>query len=299
MSIPRTIVVAASRWLRLLEVADLARARSILHNRSSYTDITPTQYATALEWLRTVPQVDEYLSHVELYAGDELRTKVVLDAVLSKLFEDNRPPWLPMAEALVSAVDDIPADMADWMKILGIPDERGLGVLGGYIGRIDLEARRLLGEEGEAGFVALLEEVWPGSTSHVAMYADGLGYDVAFRHEGRVWHLEVKSTRHRSFDRVFVSRNEYEVGLSDPSWVLILLKLSVDGDIQRLATVDWEVLQSRVPLDRHSTAAWESCRFAFTDAEISRGLCSGLRISPEEARLPVLQTGENFRSARA
>ncbi len=57
MSMPRTVIVAIGRWLDLLSKTGFVRANALVHNDAAYTDITPTQYATALEWLWTVTDI--------------------------------------------------------------------------------------------------------------------------------------------------------------------------------------------------------------------------------------------------
>lgn len=63
-----------------------------------------------------------------------------------------------------------------------------------------------------------LERRWPGSTRHVALTDDGLGYDLAFSCRGRTLHLEVKTTGRRGRLVLYLSRHEHEVALLDPDW---------------------------------------------------------------------------------
>ncbi|MEU0978273.1 DUF3883 domain-containing protein [Streptomyces griseus] len=43
---------AALRWLRYLRIADVPRVRTVFTHHPRYADLTPVQYAEALEWLR-------------------------------------------------------------------------------------------------------------------------------------------------------------------------------------------------------------------------------------------------------
>ncbi|MFI1413514.1 DUF3883 domain-containing protein [Streptomyces sp. NPDC020707] len=49
---------AALRWLDLLPVADVPRARAVLTHHPDYADLTPSQYAEGLAWLRRVRLLD-------------------------------------------------------------------------------------------------------------------------------------------------------------------------------------------------------------------------------------------------
>jgi hypothetical protein len=65
----------------------------------------------------------------------------------------------------------------------------------------------------------------------VSRISDHLGYDViAPRLDGHPRRLEVKTTRRRRWrGEVFLSRNEYEVGLRDPDWALVVVESDTDG----------------------------------------------------------------------
>ncbi|MFF3646235.1 protein NO VEIN domain-containing protein [Streptomyces sp. NPDC002564] len=50
---------AAVRWLELLRIADVPRARAVFTHHPDYADLTPVQYAEGLAWLRGSGLLDE------------------------------------------------------------------------------------------------------------------------------------------------------------------------------------------------------------------------------------------------
>ncbi len=270
---PESVVRAARRWLGLLRTSTCAQAWALLRADSSYTDLTQTQYATALEWLTSMDLVHGTAGDVVLHARFmSWPPDQVHQLLLARALESSVPAWLPDADILVTDGSDIPQDAAAIADELGLADGVVLSTIREVHGRVDLEHRAAVGKAGEHALVRLLESHWPGSTVHVALADDGFGYDLAFRHEGREWHLEVKSTTRRGRFVLHLSRHEHEVSLRDPNWCLVAIGLTSDYSLGAIATVDHTRLHARAPTDTHSGASWESVRHQVQPKDLRPGL---------------------------
>lgn len=124
------IVRAAQRWLRLLERSTFPQAAALVRSDPAYTDLSQTQYASALEWLRAVGFIAE-TEHGPVLAPAAQR----LDAaganrlIFARALEQAAPPWLPDADTLVPDADELPADAANLAEVLGLTaDEAFLSV---------------------------------------------------------------------------------------------------------------------------------------------------------------------------
>lgn len=280
MSMPRTVVVAAGRWLDLLSKTGFVRAKAIVHNDAAYTDITPTQYATALEWLW---RISEIRNLVEL-AQESGSRRIPLDfsrrMVLQSLIMEVRPSWLSMADQLVVTPDDLPTDVAEWGKSLGMTDEDCLDSVRRASGQLDLQARADFGAAGESALLALLETAWPESTTHISAISDGFGYDIAFRHSRGEWHLEVKSVVAGPHPRIYLSRHEFEVARRDAAWRLVIVSMNRNWSVLSVCVVDNKTLWMRSPRDVATSATWEACKFVLSSEEASLPFCHALEITP-------------------
>jgi hypothetical protein len=193
------------------------------------------------------------------------------EQLLAAALDAVRPSWLQDADLLVNTADDLPEDVAILATTLGVGDDATLLAIGRVHGKIDLEQRARVGSAGEARLVELLEERWPGSTRHVAIENDGLGYDIAFSLAETTWHLEVKTTTRRGRLVIHVSRNEHEVAMRDPEWQLIAVGLDEDEQMACVATLDYADLASRAPRDRDRRASWEAVRFSVGPEVLTEG----------------------------
>jgi len=267
------VLRAAQRWLRLLERSTLQQASALIRADAAYTDLSPTQYATALEWLRDVNLIE--VSGAGLKLAPQARGLTDAGAcqlLFARSLEALAPPWLPDADSLVPDSSELPQDAADLAVLFGLGDAAALLAVRQVHGRIDLAERARIGAAGEQGLVALLEQRWPGSTAHVALNDDGLGYDIALKLSLGTWHLEVKTTSRRGRLVLYLSRHEHEVALLDPDWRLVVVGLSDDGRPAALATARHEGLQQRAPHDHDPAARWESARHQLSPADLYPGL---------------------------
>ncbi len=289
---PESVIRAACRWLRLLKTSTCAQAWAFVRADSSYTDLTQTQYATALEWLTLMGLVHEKSGDVVLPARlAGWPPHQIHQLLLARALELSVPAWLPDADVLVTDDSEIPQDVAILADELGLAEMVVLSTIREVHGRIDLEHRAAVGRAGELALVGLLESQWPGSTTHVALSDDGFGYDVAFRPEATEWHLEVKSTTRRGRLVLHLSRHEYEVSLRDPNWCLLAIGLSSEQSLGAIATIDHVRLHDRAPTDTHPAASWESVRHQVQPTDLRPGLAFlDIGGSPTSASLPLLVT---------
>lgn len=287
------VLRAAHRWLRLLQTSTLPQAWGLIRADAAYTDLTPTQYASALDWLRTVRLLQSSDSGTQLApAAAGLTDLGARQLLFGRSLESAAPAWLPDADALVRDSSELPQDAVDLAAALGLDDTAALLMVRQVHGRIDLAERARIGAVGEQGLAALLEQRWPGSTHHVALTDDGLGYDLAFTPGERTWHLEVKTTSRRGRLVLYMSRHEHEVALLDPDWRLVVVGLSGGGALGALATARHHMLQGRAPQDRDSTARWESARHQLLPADLGPGL-TFLGPPPESDKASMLYCGHS------
>lgn len=264
---------AARRWLTLLARSTLEQAAALIRTDPRYTDLSQTQYATALDWLSDSALVIATEHGLSLApAAQDLDDLAVGRLIFAAAVERSNLPWLPDADVLVQDTDELPGDAAAAAECLGLtPAEALLGVRQVH-GRIDLAERARVGATGELALVALLESRWAGSTRHVALDDDGMGYDIAFTHNDTVWHLEVKSTTRRGRLTVYLSRHEHEVARLDPRWRLIVIGLDSSDQVRGLATANGDAIIRRCPIDRNSASKWASVRLDLLPSDLELGL---------------------------
>jgi len=273
---PDTIVLAAARWLRLLRSSTLGQASGIITAGACYADLTQTQYASGLDWLRTLDLLAEGREGLELSTvARELPEEQVDQLLFQRILERVAPAWLADADLLVPDPGELPQDAAGLASRLGLSEGAAFVSIKHLHGRLDLGERARVGAAGERAFVELLESSWPGSSTHVALTDDGFGYDIVFRHRGRQWHLEVKSTTRRGRLVIYLSRHEHEVGIHDPDWRLVVVGLDSQLRLQAVATARHSELLGRAPSDLCTEARWQSVSHEMVSRDLQRG-CSFL-----------------------
>lgn len=267
------VLRAAQRWVDLLERSNETQAAALIRAEARLTDLSTTQYASALEWLRVVGLVADGSGGSELAPGIcGLSSADKAEDLYRRSVQDLDPPWLLDADVLIEDEADLPQDALRLARLFGLDDQTALTGIRQVHGRVDLAARACVGAAGEAALVALLESQRPGSTNHVARYDDGLGYDVAYTVGDRTWHLEVKSTTRRGQLVVHLSRHELEVAARDPDWCLVVVGLDEALAAADVASIGRDTLLGRAPLDGHASVAWESARYRLTALDVSARL---------------------------
>lgn len=267
------VLLAARRWVRLLDRSTLEQASALIRSSSKYTDLSTTQYSSALEWLTRIGVV-VVDGHSLVLATDlkRLAEPQTTQILFMHCLEELAPAWLPDADALVRSTTELPQDAVDLAGTLGLAEDAALLAVRQVQGKIDLAERARIGLAGETCLVELLEERWPGSTQHIALHNDGFGYDVMFTPTSKAWHLEVKTTTRRGRLVIHLSKHEHEVGTLDPLWRLVVVGLDEGGQIAALATARHEVMRQRAPQNVDATAVWESVRYELSPKDVDPGL---------------------------
>jgi hypothetical protein len=267
------VLVAASRWLTLLPVSSVREATAIIRSDSAYTDLSPTQYASALDWLRSLDLFSQQGTELNLSpAAKALGALQLTQLVFDRGLQQAKPLWLPDADTLVLGSGELPFDAERLASCLGLSGSAAMLAIRRIHGRIDLSERERVGSEGERAFVELVEGLWPGSTAHIALLHDGFGYDVALKRGSVEWHIELKSTTRKGRLLIYLSRREYEVAQVDPQWRLVVVGLDELGQLGAMATVRHEILLSRSPSDQSGGAIWQSARYQVGRGDLDPGL---------------------------
>lgn len=258
---PEPVLKAAVRWLEHLPASDIARTRALFTSHSAYTDITPTQYAAALDWLKDQGLLNAALSRSSI--SESLFAAAMIKAL-----------WFGHADTLIGSAEALPDDALRAAEILGIGQEKAHAVIRATWGKVDLAERARLGSAGEEALVELLSSLPGISVIHVAKESDGFGYDIQVATSTHAVHLEVKTTTRRGNLRIYLSRNEYETMLYDSSWVLVGVRLTEELQLAALATIDRGWVQDAAPKDSRPGSRWESVRLDVPPEAIIAGVPS-------------------------
>lgn len=272
---PEPVLLAAKRWLEILPTsAGVPRAQALLTTHARYSDLTPTQYATALTWLRDLDLLDSIGSRVP-----------AANQVLGAILEKAAPPWVQDADDLVRSPDELPTDIVSAGEALGLDPSAVYVQLVSSWGKVDTAIRERVGAAGEAALVELLRENSAGGVDHVSTWSDGFGYDIAFSQGSTAAHLEVKSTTRVGRFTAYLSRHEYDVMLRDPCWVLVAVRLTADLGIAGVGCVGSEWIAANVPRDDGLFGHWASVKLEVPADVIANGIPQlGGEIAP---RLPA------------
>jgi hypothetical protein len=261
---PKTVVVAAMRWLDLLRHSSIDQAAAILASAPQYADLSMLNYQEAFSWLEA--------NSVNLISNPERDPKrAVIDALIvasAGLLDEMTPDEVP-------DVGYLPAPLIEASVWLQAPVEEVWSRARTRMGKIDLERRAKIGRLGEFALANHLRQAgW--EVYHGSLDSDGLGWDIETRSSRAVVHVEVKTTTSAARAKVFLSRHELETALIDPSWILALVHIDESGNLLRFATTTVEVLSDRVPVDRHMGARWESCSLNLSSSDLAQGFPQGL-----------------------
>lgn len=190
------------------------------------------------------------------------------ELILHEFLATVRPTWLEVATANGEICEELmPSEVeANLRGAIADPAQRE-GLLLALGQKFDQIARSELGAAGERFVVqscrALLREGGrPDLASkvlHASEISDTLGYDVvAPRLAGDVKRLEVKTMGTvREQPRFYLSRNEYNTGVADPAWRLVLCgRVGVD----EFSVVGWCTAEQLAPCIPRETSSgrWES-----------------------------------------
>lgn len=272
---PEPVLLAARRWLDVLPTSGGAqRAQALLTTHGRYSDITPTQYASAYSWLRDVGLLETLGSSVPS-----------ANRVLSAIFEKAAPAWVRDADKLVRSTEELPSDILTSGRVLGLNDVDVFRQLNSSWAKVDTEARERVGAAGEMALVELLRTAACGQVDHVAQWSDGFGYDIAVTQELAASHLEVKSTNRANRFTAYLSRHEYDVMIRDDEWLLVTVRLSADLKIDGVGSVPREWIFANVPRDCGLSGSWASVKLD-VPADIIESGVSRLGVMPNAVLPP-------------
>ena len=111
---------------------------------------------------------------------------------------------------------------------------------------------------------------------HVSLISDQLGYDIVTPSvTGEPRRLEIKSSiASGTVNRFFISRNELRVGLSDPNWFLVLVRVGEPDEL--LGWIEASTILRYAPsdaLEDHLGAGkWEVAKIAISPDSLKQGL---------------------------
>lgn len=111
---------------------------------------------------------------------------------------------------------------------------------------------------------------------HVSLISDQLGYDiVAPSITGEPRRLEVKSSiASGTLNRFFISRNELRVGLADPNWFLVLVRVGEPNEL--LGWLEASTILTYAPSDGLEddlgAGRWEVAKIAILPGALNQGL---------------------------
>ncbi len=276
---PDAVLEAARRWLEHLPASGPVRTHALFRTQSELSDLTPTQYASAYDWLQEVQLIDAQGRVAALARTAEAIREALLEASVRGAL------WLKDADVLIREPGELPEDALMAAEALGISPGEAFSVVRRAWGRVDTAERERIGSAGEKALVKLFEKETDVQVRHVAAEADGYGYDISVDTAGVVSHLEVKSTTRRNRLLVYLSRNEYETMLSDPDWVLVAVRLDADLRLVRVETVDLYWVSEAVPRDSGLGGRWGSVRLDIPES----ALVPGIPKLAEAVRHPLLR----------
>lgn len=237
----------------------------MLVRNEAYQDLTPTQYATALDWLREVGLTVD--SPTGPRPADVPGSEA--ERVLRIAIESSQPDWL-LDQLNTDDSDELPLDLGDLCDDLEIPADAAWQISRAASKKVDLERRAEVGLAGEVRLVELLRHAIEGDVHHVALDSDGWGYDLSIAGPQGHRHIEVKSTTSRSRLVVYLSRHEFEVALRDAEWCLVGVVL-VEDSICQLVEIRRDWILASGPSDRPPFARWESVRLEPPPSAIHAG----------------------------
>lgn len=207
------------------------------------------------------------------------------ELVLTQLLLNQVPTWLPIATATGGLRPElIPTEAEEQLADIVVDPNRREALLLNLGQKYEADALSILGAVGEK---AVLEEcirtLVDSDTPHLAdqvarvsLVSDALGYDITSPTvNGDIRRLEVKTMgASRTVIRVFISRNEYDTGLADEDWRLVVCRLTSEESAEILGWCEVNELRSLVPKDS-GPGVWRQARLQFDSEILTPGLPLG------------------------
>lgn len=227
---------------------------------------------------------DALVPEPRLFEVCELGPPAPVELLLVILLEASPPLWMRAAAADGAglASEFVPdAVVSAFGTVIEDPARRE-AFLFARARTVDTREREELGAIGEEAVVlacreqlrTLGDEAAAARVRRVSVISDELGYDVvAPRLDGTSRRLEVKATRSAAaMAVVFVTRNEFETGLTDPDWRLVVVRVDRAGRGAVLGHMGGAGLGPLVPEDRTDGGRWEVARLQLSTVTLSPGL---------------------------
>lgn len=266
---PKYLLIAATRWLSLLERSSRSKASALLQESPEYADLSSLNYLEAYEWL-------ESLGILPIRDVRKSREAVLLAALGDTMLQG----WEVDGSLAIPSPDYLPLSVVEAAEAIGLTLEEAWTVASGRGHQLDLERRRAIGRAGEEALARHLRDRG-ASVDHVALWSDSHGYDLAVTVNNRESRVEVKTTTSRARLRIFLSRNEFETSVKDASWTLAVVLLdTTTWDLARVAELPKGLLPSMMPADSSRAVRWESCRLDVPTSSIVPGIPSIIADDP-------------------
>lgn len=151
--------------------------------------------------------------------------------------------------------------------------------VGDFSKKFENERLNEIGMLGEEAVIKHLREVLPISQHeriiHVSLTNDAAGFDIlapSWNNTANDLLLEIKTTIRPgpSFD-FFLSRNEYRVGIQNPNWKLVFVRI-VDSTPNILGTLKTSGFGSWIPIDQDKRAKWQSVKITIETQDMAEGI---------------------------
>lgn len=182
------------------------------------------------------------------------------ELLLVELLSNRTPAWLPIATATGDLeLELVPSEAARQLEDVVTDPSRREALLLALGQKHDTAYRSAIGAIGEEVVVDECQRVLRQSghshlaeqVAQVSLASDALGYDITSPTlSGGVRRLEVKTMGASRIQlRLFISRNEYETGLSDRNWRLVVCRLTSEETAEILGSCRAGQLGPLVPVD--------------------------------------------------
>lgn len=205
------------------------------------------------------------------------------EIILTAWLTSNPPLWFRLSIRDGSIVNElIPseelASLSNLLPELGAREALLLAASSTY----DQSHNRELGRLGEEHVVEMCKQELRGAglddlseqVKQVSLIDDRLGYDVISPSVvGSLVRLEVKTARHPGRTiQIYLSRNEFEVGLRRKDWYMVVCGENTSSDIAVIGWCQAHALRQYVPLDRDPMGHWQSVRIMLSRESLISGL---------------------------
>lgn len=234
-----------------------------------FSDLTPTQYMAALDWLSALGVVIVDGRRPRLTGSPD--RPVGGEELLGLAIQHVMPDWLHDFDQFVDD-SDLPLDLLEMADDLGVGSDQAWKVANRMAVKVDALARAEVGAAGELALVKLLSSCVDARVRHVSTESDAYGYDIAVSGDLGVWHLETKSTTRRGRLIIYLSRHEFETARIDSDWRLVVVLLDASYAALGVATVRREWMFDVVPEDHSPLGRWESIRLSPPREALEAGL---------------------------